>query len=108
MCTPVRRKGSAKPPRSSLHYRRLENGAAGLAMRREPALNDARLDAMAKKFTRREQSARPGTDDQNSRCRCGLNALTRQFIGAQHACPRSDNSCDLPALRTYGIASNSV
>jgi hypothetical protein len=35
-------------------------------MRREPSLDDARLDAMAEKFARREQSARSGTDDQNA------------------------------------------
>jgi hypothetical protein len=32
-------------------------------MRREPSLDDARLDAMAKKLARRKQSAGPGTDD---------------------------------------------
>ena len=60
-----------------LQYRRLENGAASLAMRREPALHNTWLDAMAKKFARREQSARPGTDDQNGWCMCGL----RWFVG---------------------------
>ena len=37
-----------------LHYRWLEKGATRLAMRREPALDNARLDAMAKKLARRE------------------------------------------------------
>src|SRR5215469_2119839 len=49
-----------------LHYRWLEKGATRLAMRREPSLDDARLDAMPEKFARREQSARSGTDDQNA------------------------------------------
>src|SRR5262249_18474994 len=55
-----------------LQYRRLEAGAASLAMRSKPAINDARPDAMAKKFTRCEQSTRSGTDDQNGWCGWGL------------------------------------
>src|SRR5262249_46008986 len=50
-----------------LQYRRLENGTAGLAMRLELAIDDARRDAMAKKFAGGEQSARPRTDDQHAR-----------------------------------------
>src|ERR1700737_563612 len=45
-------------------------------MRREPALHDARLDAMAKKFAGREQSGRTGPHDQDGRCGCGRAILT--------------------------------
>ena len=60
----------------NLQHRRLERGPASLAMRREPALDDARLDAMAKKFAGREQSGRTGPHDQDGRCGCGLTILT--------------------------------
>ena len=45
-------------PVNNLQHRRLQSGPASLAMRREPALHDARLDAMAKKFGGREQAGR--------------------------------------------------
>ena len=54
-------------PVKNLQHRRLERGPARLAMRREPALHDARLDAMAKKFAGREQSGRTSPDDQDGR-----------------------------------------
>ena len=62
-------------PVKNFQHRRLESGPASLAMRREPALYDARLDTMAKKFAGREQSARPSPHDQDDRCGCGRVAL---------------------------------
>jgi hypothetical protein len=55
----------------NLQHRRLERGPASLAMRREPALHDARLDAMAQKLAGREQSGRTAPHDQNGRFGCG-------------------------------------
>jgi hypothetical protein len=55
-------------PVNNLQHRRLQNGPAGLSMRREPALHDARLDAMAEKFAGREQASRTASDDQDGRC----------------------------------------
>ena len=49
-------------PVENLQHRRLKSGPASLVMRREPALDDARPDAMAKKLAGREQSGRPGPD----------------------------------------------
>ena len=46
---------------------RLESGPARFVMRREPALDDARPDAMAQQLAGREQSGRPGADDQDGR-----------------------------------------
>ena len=43
-------------------------GPASLAMRRKPAFDDARLDAMAKKLGGREQASRTGPRNQDGRC----------------------------------------
>jgi len=79
-------------PRSGcFQHRRLEGGPASLVMRREPALHDARLDAMAKKFAGREQSGRTAPHDQDGRCGCGQTILTgihqsKIFLGGRLIC----------------------
>ena len=55
-------------PFKNLQHRRLKSGPASLAVRGEPALDDARLDAMAEEFTGCEQSSRAGPNNQD-RCR---------------------------------------
>jgi hypothetical protein len=54
-------------PVEDLEHRGLQGGAARFVMRREPALHDARLDAMAKKLAGREQAGRAASDDQDGR-----------------------------------------
>ena len=54
-------------PLETRQHGRLESRPASLAVRREPALDDARLDAVAKEFAGREQTGRPGADDQDCR-----------------------------------------
>ena len=53
------------PAIKDLQHRWLEGGAARLVMWREPALHDARLDAMAEEFTGGKQSGRAGSDNED-------------------------------------------
>ena len=62
----------------NLEHGRLQRGPARLVMRREPALDDARLDAMANKLAGREQSGRAAPHDQDSRCGCTILTRIRQ------------------------------
>ena len=64
-------------PVDNLEHGRLQGGPARLVMRREPALDDARLDAMANKLAGREQSGRAAPHDQDGRFGCGRTILTR-------------------------------
>src|SRR5262249_56532067 len=57
-------------PVDDLEHAGLQRGPARLVMRREAALDDARLDAVAKELARREQSGRTGPDDQDGRLGC--------------------------------------
>jgi hypothetical protein len=59
----------------NLQHRRLDRGPASLAMRGQPALHDARLDAMAKQLGRREQSGRTAPHDQDGRGGYGRTVL---------------------------------
>jgi hypothetical protein len=52
-------------PLKHLQNRRLESGPASLAMRRKPALHDARRDAMAKKFAGGKQPSRTRTHNED-------------------------------------------
>jgi hypothetical protein len=63
-------------PVNNLKHRRLESGPASLAMRCEPALHDAPLDSMTKKFGGREQSGRTAPHDRDGRCGFGRTILT--------------------------------
>jgi hypothetical protein len=54
-------------PLDDLQRCRLQCGPASFVMRPEPALDDARLDAMTNEFAGREQSGRTCPHDQDGR-----------------------------------------
>jgi hypothetical protein len=87
----------------NLQYCWLERGPARLAMRCEPALHDARLDAMAQKLAGREQSGRPGPDDQDGRGGCGRTMLTG--IEQPHSSPVDGSfvRCECSVFAAAGI-----
>ena len=75
-------------PVDDVEHRRLERGASGLVMRRKSALDNARLDAMARQFAGGEKSGRASADYQN-----GLRGG-----GLQPLCPESRSGFSLGGL----------
>ena len=68
MRTPARKERFDQAgPLENRQHGRLERGPARFVMRRGPALDDARPDAMAQQLAGREQSGRSGADDQDGR-----------------------------------------
>jgi hypothetical protein len=66
-------------PGKNLQHGWLKSGSASLVMRGGQALDDARLDTVAKKLAGREQSGWAAPHDQDGRCECTILTGNRQL-----------------------------